>query len=210
MNKDTPLSKPVCQIHVCRGPSCSAYGSGEILEEFSKGLSLAPGATSPDGKILLEVAYCFGLCERAPNIQVNDEYITSLRKDEIPSIIKEALNSSSSLSIPAFCPYCHENLIIDPEKGVIDFLVKIRKGSEFITQRISILLGSVKVEILEDSFGLEQAVWCCPHCRMSLQDGATLCSQCQKDVITLDSSDQKSFWICLHNENCLKWNWHNF
>ncbi len=60
-------------VRVCDDVACLANGSPALLEACRTALGLAPGETSPDGLVTLEVHPCLGHCEHAPCLMVNDQ-----------------------------------------------------------------------------------------------------------------------------------------
>src|SRR5690606_29090769 len=63
---------------VCRSISCALRGGEEVLEQMCHRLGIAPGETTPDGKLTLEAAECLGACEFAPCMLVNDQLYRNL------------------------------------------------------------------------------------------------------------------------------------
>jgi NADH-quinone oxidoreductase subunit E len=51
---------------VCRSISCALRGGEEVLAALGDKLGVAPGETTPDGRITLEFGECLGLCDFAP------------------------------------------------------------------------------------------------------------------------------------------------
>ncbi len=58
---------------VCLGTACYIKGTPNILDTLKEKLKIAPGQTTPDGKISLSVAHCVGMCWLAPVILMDDE-----------------------------------------------------------------------------------------------------------------------------------------
>lgn len=77
---------------VCRSISCALRGGEEILAHLSKRAGIAPGETTPDGRLTLEYAECLGACDFAPCLLANttlhkcltsesaDAFLESVRK----------------------------------------------------------------------------------------------------------------------------------
>ncbi len=51
---------------VCRSISCALRGGDELLDHICHAAGIAPGETTPDGKLTIEFAECLGACEFAP------------------------------------------------------------------------------------------------------------------------------------------------
>ncbi|MBN2281937.1 MAG: NADH-quinone oxidoreductase subunit NuoE [Candidatus Marinimicrobia bacterium] len=83
----SPIGK--YHIQICRGTACHVKGSGNILEEFQRQLSIKPGDTSRDGLFSLEVVACIGACGLAPAITINGEVFAKVTRDEVKKIVKK-------------------------------------------------------------------------------------------------------------------------
>lgn len=85
------LKKPAdIRIEVCRGTSCYIAGGVDLLEEIKKITKCNIGEKSSDGKYQLDYCECLGHCETAPNILVNGKLYTSVTKESLINIMKEA------------------------------------------------------------------------------------------------------------------------
>lgn len=82
-----PLGK--IRLWVCRSLPCMLRGSDELLEKISDKLGIAPGETTPDGKITLEFAECLGACEGAPCVLVDDEHRMNVTPDQVDNLLDE-------------------------------------------------------------------------------------------------------------------------
>ena len=78
------------RIEVCRGTSCYVAGGVNLLEEIESITGCSIGGRSKDGRYQMEYCECLGRCETAPNIIVNGKLYTSVTKDSIKNILKEA------------------------------------------------------------------------------------------------------------------------
>jgi NADH-quinone oxidoreductase subunit E len=54
------------KIRVCTNLSCYLNGCEEVLDHLCRRLGIRPGETTPDGRVLVEVAECLAACEEAP------------------------------------------------------------------------------------------------------------------------------------------------
>jgi len=59
------------KIRVCTNLSCYLNGCEPILDHLCRRLGVRPGETTPDGRVLVEVAECLAACEEAPVILVD-------------------------------------------------------------------------------------------------------------------------------------------
>lgn len=62
-------------IILCEGTACYIRGSSRIAEALEEAFGAAPGKTSPDGKVSLLIARCFGSCALAPALMVDGQVV---------------------------------------------------------------------------------------------------------------------------------------
>lgn len=89
-------------IEVCTCLTCQICGAYPIAEYLKKKLGVEFGETTPDGVFTLHEVECLDACDRAPLIQVGDEYhgpvdeayldrlLDRLRSQESSSVVKLA------------------------------------------------------------------------------------------------------------------------
>lgn len=77
-----------CRLWVCRSISCALRGADDLLNHLSHTLHVAPGDTTPDGRVTLEYAECLGACEHAPCILANDTLVKSVTRDQADQYVK--------------------------------------------------------------------------------------------------------------------------
>jgi bidirectional [NiFe] hydrogenase diaphorase subunit len=58
---------------VCKGTACYIGGASAILDSIEKKVGIAPGETTPDGKVSLVTARCLGSCGLAPAVVFDGE-----------------------------------------------------------------------------------------------------------------------------------------
>lgn len=63
------------KIEVCTCLTCYACGAYRIWDHLKAKLGVGHGETTPDGMFTLEEVECLDACDRAPLLQVGDEYI---------------------------------------------------------------------------------------------------------------------------------------
>ena len=80
-SEDSPAGTK--RVWVCRSLPCMLRGGEELLAELSARWGLAPGQTSADGSVTLELAECLGACDGAPCILVNDELALNMTADKV-------------------------------------------------------------------------------------------------------------------------------
>jgi NADH-quinone oxidoreductase subunit E len=59
------------KIRVCTSLSCYLNGCERVLDHLCGRLGIRPGETTPDGRVLVEVAECLAACEEAPVLLVD-------------------------------------------------------------------------------------------------------------------------------------------
>jgi NADH-quinone oxidoreductase subunit E len=76
------------QVAVCRNVSCSMRGAERLLAHLGRRLGIAPGETTPDGRITLETVECLGSCGTAPVMVLNGEYRESMSVEALDALIE--------------------------------------------------------------------------------------------------------------------------
>jgi len=77
-----------CRLWVCRSISCALRGADELLDHLSHTLGVAPGDTTPDGRVTLEYAECLGACEHAPCMLADKLLVKSASQEEADKFVK--------------------------------------------------------------------------------------------------------------------------
>jgi NADH-quinone oxidoreductase subunit E len=76
------------RVRVCDGTACHVRGSGKNLDALQRAIGIAPGETTPDYKLTLEVVYCLGSCGISPVALVNDKVCARLSADALVQRVK--------------------------------------------------------------------------------------------------------------------------
>ena len=70
-------------VEVCVQLPCAVAGGERLLAQLADGLGIAPGQTTPDGRVtLVRTAECLGACHRAPMCRVNEDYVENVKTPE--------------------------------------------------------------------------------------------------------------------------------
>lgn len=89
-------------IEVCTCLSCHQNGAYRLVDHLEELLGIGIGETTPDGEFTLHEVECLNACDRAPLVQIGDQYygpldaaklddlISKLRKSERPSAVQLA------------------------------------------------------------------------------------------------------------------------
>jgi len=75
-------------VRICDGTACHVRGSGRNLDALQRATGIAPGETSPDYKLTLEVVYCLGSCGISPVALVNEKVYGRLNSDTLIQRVK--------------------------------------------------------------------------------------------------------------------------
>lgn len=75
------------KIEVCTCLTCHVCGGYRIFEYLKKKLGVEPGELTPDGMFMIEEVECLNACDRAPLIQVGDQYIGPVTESDIDALI---------------------------------------------------------------------------------------------------------------------------
>ena len=77
------------KINVCTGTACFVKGSGKIMEEFSRYISINEGETTEDLKFSLNGLRCVGACSLAPVVMVNEKVYGNVTTKMVGDIIAD-------------------------------------------------------------------------------------------------------------------------
>ncbi len=76
-------------IKFCLGTACYVGGMPQLIEKAKQTIGVAPGQTTPDGNITLEVCRCVGACSQAPVIVIDDEIQGRVRPNKLPQLVRK-------------------------------------------------------------------------------------------------------------------------
>ena len=82
-------------IKFCVGTACYVAGIDQIIEKAKQILGIAPGETTEDGLITLELCRCVGACSQAPVIVVDDEVQGRVKANRFPKTIQDLKSQES-------------------------------------------------------------------------------------------------------------------
>jgi NADH-quinone oxidoreductase E subunit len=77
------------QIRICHGTSCFLSGSQSIINKIKDEIGVMPGQTTRDGNFSYEIVSCMGGCNNGPVINVNGEFHTHIKAEQLPEFIKK-------------------------------------------------------------------------------------------------------------------------
>jgi NADH-quinone oxidoreductase subunit E len=70
-------------LRVCDGTACHVKGAPSLLTAVEDEYGVAPGATSEDGQLTLEIVYCMGSCALAPVAVVDGQVMGRMRQETL-------------------------------------------------------------------------------------------------------------------------------
>ncbi len=77
------------KISVCNGTSCFLNGSQPVINKVKEEIGVAPGQTTRDGNFSYDIVSCMGGCQNGPLINVNGEFYTHVKAEQLPDLIKK-------------------------------------------------------------------------------------------------------------------------
>jgi NADH-quinone oxidoreductase subunit E len=86
-NSDHPVGRHM--IEVCTCLSCHMCGAYKIAGYLQQKLGIAFGETTPDGVFTLHEVECLDACDRAPVLQIGDEYHGPVDEAKVDALIEQ-------------------------------------------------------------------------------------------------------------------------
>ncbi len=80
-------------VKFCMGTACYVGGTPQLIDKAKQLLGIAPGETTPDGAVTLELCRCVGACSQAPVAIVGEEVIGRLRPNKLPQALRKVQGS---------------------------------------------------------------------------------------------------------------------
>lgn len=87
------------KIEVCTCLSCYVCGAYRVWDFLKAKLGVGHGETTEDGMFTLEEVECLDACDRAPVLQIGDQYIGPIGEAELDALIEELRNNTESTVI---------------------------------------------------------------------------------------------------------------
>ncbi len=84
------------KIEVCTCLSCYVCGAYRIFDHLKSKLGIGHGETTPDGMFTLEEVECLDACDRAPLLQVGDDYIGPVDEAAVDRLLADLRSRSDS------------------------------------------------------------------------------------------------------------------
>jgi NADH:ubiquinone oxidoreductase subunit E len=77
------------RIMVCNGTSCFLNGSQAIISKLKEETGVMAGQTTRNGNFSYEIVSCMGGCHNGPLINVNGQYHTYVKAEQLPELLKK-------------------------------------------------------------------------------------------------------------------------
>ncbi len=74
-------------VHICLGTACYLLGGKLILDAFSRELKIEMGDTTEDKKFSLDAVACFGCCNVAPVIKIENQVYPKMTPGKVEEVI---------------------------------------------------------------------------------------------------------------------------
>lgn len=75
------------RLQLCRAESCQAMGADALAEHASRQLGVEFGATSADGAVTLEAAYCLGNCACSPALMLDGKLYGRVSAERLDALL---------------------------------------------------------------------------------------------------------------------------
>lgn len=85
-------------LKLCDGTACHVKGTPVLMTALADRYSIAPGETSEDGNLTVEIVYCLGSCALAPVAVLDDEVLGRMRQDMLLRALKTRMETEQPAS----------------------------------------------------------------------------------------------------------------
>jgi NADH-quinone oxidoreductase subunit E len=82
-------------LRVCDGTACHVKGAPALLTAVQDEYGMAPGETSTDGQLTLEIVYCMGSCALAPVAVVDSQVMGRMRQETLLRRVERTVEAGS-------------------------------------------------------------------------------------------------------------------
>ena len=80
-------------LRLCNGTACHVKGTPILITGVQDKYGVAPGETTEDGELTVEVVYCLGSCALAPVAVLDSQVMGRMRREKLLRKMKERLNA---------------------------------------------------------------------------------------------------------------------
>lgn len=81
-------------LRVCQAESCQAAGGAAVWAHLESSLGQPIGATTADGALTTEIAYCLGLCAASPAVLYDERPIARVTVATLDRLVADARSQS--------------------------------------------------------------------------------------------------------------------
>ncbi len=85
--REAPVGDTVVQI--CMAEACQSVGCRDLAAHACRSLGITMNQTTPDRRIHLEEAFCFGNCALGPAVRIGDDIHGGVSADRFDELIRE-------------------------------------------------------------------------------------------------------------------------
>jgi NADH-quinone oxidoreductase subunit E len=82
-------------LRVCDGTACHVKGAPALLTAVQDEYGMAPGETSTNGQLTLEIVYCMGSCALAPVAVVDGQVMGRMRQETLIRRVERTVDAGS-------------------------------------------------------------------------------------------------------------------
>lgn len=79
-------------LRVCDGTACHVKGTPALLTAVEDSFDVAPGQTSDDGQLTVEIVYCLGSCALAPVAVLDGQVMGRMKQDALLRQVRRSVN----------------------------------------------------------------------------------------------------------------------
>ncbi|CAN5563091.1 NADH-quinone oxidoreductase subunit NuoE [soil metagenome] len=84
------------KLELCTCLTCHVNGTWEVRDHIKRRLGIRHGETTPDGMFTLEEVECLNACDRAPVMQVGDQYFGPLTIESTDALLDQLAATEAS------------------------------------------------------------------------------------------------------------------
>ena len=88
-------------LQVCRTLPCALGGAESLVEHLERRLGIREGQTTHDGKFTLVTVECLAACDKAPVMQVNEDYFEAVTLGQVDRLIEKWQQTTPKRSAPS-------------------------------------------------------------------------------------------------------------
>jgi NADH-quinone oxidoreductase subunit E len=79
-------------LRVCDGTACHVKGTPALLTVVEDNFDVAPGHTSDDGQLTVEIVYCLGSCALAPVAVLDGQVMGRMKQDALLRQVRRSVS----------------------------------------------------------------------------------------------------------------------